>query len=89
LARDYESAAVRHFKDATALQASGRADNAAHLVGFAAECAIKHRICSLRPGIDVPHLHFPELLITARKHLGQRSGYTSMYDVIRGDIFRG
>ena len=45
---DYASAAIRHFKDATALQSSGRLDNAGHLVGFAAECAIKHGISNLR-----------------------------------------
>jgi hypothetical protein len=44
LQNDYESAAVRHIRDATALQAIGRFDNAGHLVGFAAESAIKLRI---------------------------------------------
>jgi len=86
---DYESAACRHFADAAALQASGRIDNAGHLIGFAAECAIKHRISTLRPGANSPHGHFPEILVAARTHLGARSGYTGMYEVLKGDIFKG
>jgi len=89
LAQNYESAATRHFEDATALQALGRADNAGYLIGFAAECAIKHNIVSLQPGAHSPQGHFPEILIAARKRLGPRSGYTSMFDVIRADIFSG
>jgi hypothetical protein len=38
---NYEDAAVRHYDDAKALRDSGRGDNAGHLIGFAAECAIK------------------------------------------------
>ncbi len=88
LPQDYESAAVRHFDDATTLRNLGRTDNAGHLIGFAAECAIKHRISSLRPGVNVPQGHFPEILIAARKHLGQRSGYTGMYTIVKNDIFK-
>lgn len=89
MGQNYESAAARHFEDATTLQASGRIDNAGHLIGFAAECAIKHRISSLKPGVNSPQGHFPEILIAARKSLGSRSGYTAMFDVLRADIFRG
>jgi hypothetical protein len=71
------------------LRESGRADNAGHLIGFAAECAIKYRITSLRPGQNSPYGHFPELLVAARKHLGPRSSYTSMYEILKADIFRG
>ena len=89
MVENYESAACRHFLDAVLLKESERLDNAGHLIAFAAECAIKHRISSLRPNTNSPHGHFPEILIAARKHLGQRSGYTSMYGVIKGDIFNG
>ena len=89
LPEDYQSAAIRHFEDATALRASDRPDNAGHLIGFAAECAIKYRITSLRPGQNSPHGHFPEILVAARKHLGARSSYTSMYELLKADIFRG
>jgi hypothetical protein len=89
LPEDYGSAAARHFDDASALQESGRYDNAGHLIGYAAECAIKHRISSLRPGANCPHGHFPEILIAARKHLGARSQYTGMYDIVKGDILKG
>jgi HEPN domain-containing protein len=89
LPADYESAAIRHFEDALALRKRGRIDNAGHLIGFAAECAIKYRIISLRPSETSPHGHFPELLVAARKHLGPRSGYTGMYSIVRADIFSG
>ena len=86
---NYESAARRHFQDALALEASGSVDNAGHLIGFAAECAIKFRIMSLRPGESSPHGHFPDILIAARKHLGARMGYTSMFAILKMDIFKG
>lgn len=37
----YDDAAVRHWKDADVLEASGRLDNSDHLLGLSAECAIK------------------------------------------------
>lgn len=86
---DYRSAAVRHLADAKALSAQGRPDNAGHLLGFAAECAIKFRIASLKPMPDKPHGHLPDFLIVARKHLGPRTAYTTgMFDIIRADIFK-
>lgn len=85
---DYEAAATRHLADAERLEVAGRLDNAGHLVGFAAECAIKFRIASLRPTAAATHGHFPDLLILARKQLGPRSNYTGMYNVLKGDIFK-
>jgi hypothetical protein len=38
---DYVQAALRHFGDAEHLAGAGRYDNAGHLIGFAAECALK------------------------------------------------
>ena len=84
---DYKSAAIRHLDDAVALQTAGRFDNAGHLIGFAAECAVKLRIKGLRPVATSPHGHFPELLIAARKQLGPRSGYDRMYDLLKGGVF--
>jgi hypothetical protein len=89
LPEDYESAAYRHFEDAIALQSAGRTDNAGHLIGFAAECAIKYKLSTLRPLNNSPHGHFPEILIIARKHLGSRANYSSMYDILKGNIFIG
>lgn len=87
MAENYESAALRHFKDAATLQASGRLDNAGHLIGFAAECAIKHRIESLHSAADTPHVHFPALVVVARKHFRQRSQDTELYQILQVDIF--
>ena len=89
MSENYASAAARHFEDAADLRGAGRTDNAGHLIGFAAECAIKHNISSLRLGKASPHGHFPEILIAARKHLGPRAGYTQMFNLLRADTFRG
>ncbi|ADL55527.1 hypothetical protein [Gallionella capsiferriformans] len=85
----YDSAAIRHFEDAQLLMAAGKIDNAGHLVGFAAECAIKHQILSLKPGQPNPHGHLPEFLIVARKHLGSRANYNGMFNILKADAFSG
>lgn len=87
----YDSAAIRHFGDAQLLRASGKLDNAGHLVGFAAECAIKHQISSLKPGQPSPHGHLPDFLTVARKHLNGRGNYPypEMFNLIKDKIFDG
>ncbi|WP_250518938.1 hypothetical protein [Caballeronia sp. ATUFL_M1_KS5A] len=85
---DYKSAAIRHLHDATALRDSGSLDNAGHLIGFAAECAIKLKISTLSGSAEAPHCHLPALLDIARKHLGSRANYSGMYDIVKGDIFK-
>ena len=86
---DHKSAALRHFTDAKMLNDAKRLDNAGHLIGFAAECAIKHQLSMLSPPHEVS-VHLPALLLTARKHLGARSQYSlSMFEVLRADILVG
>lgn len=84
---DYQAAAIRHYKDASALRDAERLDNAGHLIGFSAECAIKYRIDSLGWGNRSPAQHLPDILTAARKRLGERSNYTSMYNLLKGNIF--
>ena len=84
---DYHAAAIRHFHDARALRETGRLDNAGHLVGFAAECAIKYRIEALGVNHGSPAEHLPAILPAARKRLGERASYTSMYELLKGDVF--
>lgn len=84
---DYGSAARRHYQDAETLNAAGRFDNAGHLIGFAAECAIKHKIYSLGTGDTCPDLHLPHLLPAARKRLGERAGFSGMYNILKSDVF--
>ncbi|WP_458437417.1 hypothetical protein [Methylorubrum extorquens] len=81
---DYAGAALRHFSDARTLKDAGRIDNAGHLIGFAAECAIKHRVGELTN--DSLKLHLPELIQAARKRLGSRIGYASMHSLLKGDV---
>lgn len=91
LVEKYDSAAIRHYEDAQLLNASGKLDNAGQLVGFAAECAIKHRISSLKTGQPSPHGHLPDFLTIARKHLNGRTAYPypAMFNIVRQDIFSG
>ncbi len=84
---DFQAAAVRHFQDASVLRDAGRLDNAGHLIGFSAECAIKYRISSLGSGASSPAQHLPDILIAARKRLGERVSYTSMFSLLKSDIF--
>jgi len=83
---DYQAAAIRHFQDATTLQAAGQLDNAGHLIGFSAECAIKHKINSLGSEVSPPQ-HLPELLVAARKRPGGRANYAGMFDLLKNGIF--
>jgi hypothetical protein len=72
VSENYSEAAYRHFTDSERLAQLSRWDNAGHLVGFAAECAIKHGIATLQPAAGSPHGHFPHLVDIARKHLKSR-----------------
>jgi len=85
---DYKSAALRHLSDAETLRDGGRFDNAGHLVGFAAECAIKFKISTLTTDGAAPHGHLPDFLVVARKHLGARTRYSGMYNIVKRDIFK-
>jgi hypothetical protein len=69
---NYSEAANRHFTDSDHLAGASRWGNAGHLLGFAAECAVKHCIKTLRPTAGGAHGHFPELIGIARKHLRTR-----------------
>ena len=84
---DYQAAAIRHYQDASVLRDAGRLDNAGHLIGFSAECAIKYRIDTLRSSDRSPAQHLPEMLVAARKRLGERSSYASMFNLLKNDIF--
>lgn len=84
---DYRAAAIRHYQDAAALRDAGRLDNAGHLIGFSAECAIKYRIESLGTTARSPAQHLPGILVSARKRLGERSNYASMFSLLKSGIF--
>src|SRR6187551_2097941 len=82
----YDSAAVRHYADATLLKEAGRLDNAGHLIGFAAECAIKYQVftvCGGRP----EYVHLPKLLSIARRALNGRNTSSGMLALLNQDIF--
>jgi hypothetical protein len=82
----YDQAALRHYTDAELLAEGGRYDGAGHLIGFAAECAIKHAVPA---GQSVPHKHLPELIEAAKKVLrGLR--HRKLFDLLgRSDFMIG
>ncbi|HLJ63630.1 MAG TPA: hypothetical protein VKT70_05960, partial [Stellaceae bacterium] len=69
----YREASRRHYCDACHLANDGRFDSAGHLIGFAAECAIKHKIREDRPTENPPFCHIPKLIEKAKKLLHNRS----------------
>ena len=79
LMESYEHAARRHYADAEDLAARRRLDNAGHLIGLAAECAVKHAVCHVAPP-NPPHIHFPKLTAEIRKFGGRD---TVLYKVRR------
>jgi hypothetical protein len=82
MAENYSEAAIRHFYDSELLAKGSRWCNAGHLVGFAAECAVKCRLQGLRPSTDVPRGHFPDLINIAKKHLSGRRD-TTLHAVLK------
>ena len=69
----YDEAAIRHFADAETLAGAQRYDNAGHLIGFAAECAIKHAFALIEPSDASPRLHLPDLANAIRKRIKSKS----------------
>lgn len=69
---DYRASARRHFDDAEHLAEDGRFDNAGHLIGFAAECALKAAMEWHFPREEVRHSHFPEIRAVAIKKFKTR-----------------
>ncbi len=74
MSEDYNEAALRHYRDAEHLADDNRIDNAAHLIGFAAECAIKHAFDGLQNSMgDLPRIHLPDLANAALKRVKSKS----------------
>lgn len=72
LPEQYRDAALRHYTDAQRLAESGAWDNAGHLIGFAAECALKHAFSLEEPSDDSPRVHLPDLAGALRKRISGR-----------------
>lgn len=70
---NYEKSALRHYRDAEHLAAAGQFDNAGHLIGFAAECAIKHSFKISTGGDETPRSHLPGLATAMRTRFSGRN----------------
>lgn len=84
MAENYSEAALRHFHDAELLAKASRWGNAGHLVGFAAECAVKYRLRIIKPSAKAKefHGHFPDLTYIARKHVSGRRD-TALHAILK------
>lgn len=71
MSEKYDEAALRHSEDAKILASKQRFDNAGHLIGFAAECAIKF-------AVNLPdedrYNHLPKIAGLAKKALKKICG---------------
>jgi len=80
---DYSSAALRHYEDAVLLFNAGKLDNSGHLIGFAAECAMKHVISSSSASNNAPHGHLPSFINIAKSHLTSRKRHGSLFNLLK------
>jgi hypothetical protein len=76
MTEEFGEAALRHLTDSEMLADGERWGGAGHLIGFAAECAIKHRIKTVLPKQDTPQGHFPDIIDIAKRHLTGRHHVT-------------
>ncbi|ADJ23991.1 conserved hypothetical protein [Hyphomicrobium denitrificans ATCC 51888] len=72
MAEAYNQSALRHYFDSEKLADLGRFDNAGHLIGFAAECALKHAFAIMEP-VNSPRVHLPDLANALLKHVKSRN----------------
>lgn len=79
---DYKSSALRHFSSAQVLKDAQELDNSGHLLGIAAECAIKHKCALVHSDFDSGKGHLPRLLNVAKRKLNQNQdrGFYSLLD---------
>ena len=87
---DYKQSAVRHFYDAELLAASGRYDDAGHLMGLAAECALKLGAQGFtQPSNQEIDGHLPGVKRTIRSILDGRSAKGPLLALVgRSDFFQ-
>ncbi|UEM24772.1 HEPN domain-containing protein (plasmid) [Skermanella mucosa] len=88
MAEDYESSALRHFRDAEVLAGKECYDNAGYLIGFAAECAVKSALLSFNLADKPHHKHFPEIRDIALKMFASRRD-SAMHVTLRSAFLEG
>lgn len=95
---NFDRAAQRHYREAVLLRNSGRAANADHLAGFAAECALKAillrflgaqlnakgRPVSSVSGRNTAHGHLPKLWDEAKTVVAGRAAATTFAGFLAG-----
>lgn len=70
---DYKQSAVRHYESAEILQNQQKYDTSAHLLGLAAECAIKEKCKITRADLTGIHGHLPDLFRVAIRKVNQHT----------------
>lgn len=84
---DYKSSALRHFESALILESQQKYDTSAHLLGIAAECAIKSKCKIERQDLISTHGHLPDLLRVAKNKIQKRDD-AGLYMILDGDSFK-
>jgi len=81
---DFSDAALRHYNDAHLLAGTNRFDNASHLLGIAAECALKARM--KLEGLNSAHVHLPDIVRSYRVAMKgrQRAALNEAADLVDG-----
>jgi hypothetical protein len=88
MAYDYGQSALRHLKDAEALAALGRFDNAGHLIGLAVECALKHAARGFtRPPNESIDGHLPSVKFAIRTLLNGRGAGGPLLSLVNSRRF--
>jgi len=70
---DYKQSAVRHYESAEILNNQQKYDTSAHLLGLAAECAIKDKCNITRADLVGTHGHLPDLFTVALRKINKNN----------------
>jgi hypothetical protein len=81
---NFQDASLRHYEDAQILADQARFDNASHLIGIAAECALKARI--ELEGLNSDKVHLPAIVKSYRVTMKgrQRAALNEAADLLSG-----
>ena len=88
MAQSYEQAAVRHYRDAEHLAGLQRFGGSSHLIGIAAECALKHAASGFTsPKGAMIEGHLPKVLRTIGNLLRSRGAAGQLLHIARDQSY--
>ncbi|MGO4167880.1 hypothetical protein [Novosphingobium sp. YAF33] len=85
MADDYAASAKRHSEAASDLAANAKYDNAGYLIGYTAECAIKHKMRQVSgQATERIEGHCPNIMNALRLRIQHRGLTGQWLQVVRG-----